>query len=344
MKRRALTCGLLLSAFAASCAQTDQVATLSKQCPPAGDCAEPDGCLPQLCPSLAGRELLCASESLPVLAGDGCSALPERTASSRFAVCSCSDFVSAGSVTIDAYSGAPGTAAPGRAALGVNRALSLPAATRIDGPVLVVGESSLAPDISPSIVPTRVATAPCGCAPEQLLDVTGAVVARRLDNDNGTLPANELDGFTGPREIDLECGRYYLTRIAGDAKLTIRTRGNTALYVAGDIEIDDALELQSVDGSPISLFVAGELRVRGSFSLGGDPGGAGRAGLFADSRGTLGFGGSTAIVGNLYAPHAELVNGGPLELYGSLLVRRVAPTSDLVVHYDVAAAEPASCR
>jgi hypothetical protein len=251
--------------------------------------------------------------------------------------------VATGSVTIDAFRGSPGTAAPGRGALGVNRALSLPTDTQIAGPVQVVGTSTLSPNIAPAIVPSRVATPPCQCAAAQLLDVAGAVAERKLDNDNGTLPTDELDGFAGPRELMLDCGRYYFSRIAGTERLSIRTRGNTALYVAGNIELDDALEIRSVDGGPVSLFVAGELRVGGSFSLGGDPAGSGRAGLFADSRGTLAFGGSSAIVGNLYAPRAELVNSGAFELYGSLLVRRVASNGELVVHYDVAAAEPDVC-
>jgi len=335
---RAAGLGLLLG-----CAQTDLVARRADDTCAAGKpCTGPESCEPQLCPAAESRSALCQNTGLPVLAGDGCSAEPDSLPLWRFAVCSCSDFISSSSVTIDAFTGAPGNVVPGQGALGVNRDLSLPSATRIGGAVEVVGNSSLAAGVA--VRPVRVARQPCQCAGDKLLDVAGAVAARRDDNDNNSgaaLAVDSLDGFSGAFELTLDCGRYYFTRIAGRQKLTLRTRGNVAIYVAGNLELDDALEV-SGDG-PVSLFVAGEIRVRGPFSLGGGSGSSSKAGLFADSRGTIDLGGSSVIAGNLYAPHAELVNSGSLVLYGSLLVRRAAPAAELVVHYDTAESAPRSC-
>lgn len=328
----------LLLCLVLGCAQTDLVATGAQVCV-GNDCAD-SSCAARQCQSAESQQLLCNSAGLPALTGDSCGAGDEDLPISRFAVCSCSDFVSNASVTIDAFSGTAGNPAAGQAAVGVNRDLSLSAAARVDGPLLVFGDSA---QTGVSLSPTHVAQPPCQCGAQSLLDVAGLVAARQRDNDNTTVSPSELDGFSGPREITLPCGRYYFTRIAGRDKLTIRTAGNVAIYVAGNLELDDALEIGGSDSGQTSLFVAGEIRVRGSFALAGGPGASGRAGLFAASRGTIDFGGSSAIFGNLYAPRAELVNTGTLELYGSLLVRRAAPAGDLVVHYDTAAQQPRAC-
>src|SRR5687767_6573841 len=117
MNQPALRSALWLGLVQA-CAQTDLVAKVEPDCPTGSDCAEHGSCQPRACAALGSREALCQSDALPVLAGDGCSAAQNGTPVSRFAVCSCSDLVATGSVTIDAFSGSAITPAPGRGALG----------------------------------------------------------------------------------------------------------------------------------------------------------------------------------------------------------------------------------
>jgi hypothetical protein len=131
--------------------------------------------------------------------------------------------------------------------------------------------------------------------------------------------------------------------LKGDAPLSIRTRGHVAIFVASNVELSDALSIQTESDGQVSLFVAGDMHVGGSLSLGGDPNGKARVDLYLASEGTLEIAGSTDIRGKLYAPRAELVSVGTFQIYGSLFVRRAAPGGELHIHYDELSASAASC-
>lgn len=303
-------------------------------------CAEP-ACPARSCTSLSTLAALCASTSAPIISGDSCDTTLETAPSFHYALCSCSDLTAARALTVNAFSSTLTSQAPGRAALGVNGNLTLAQPSTVDGVVRVAG--SVAGQGSLQV--ERVSSPPCACAPEQQFDVRTVVAARKSDHDNArvNLATSALDNPLGSPILDLPCGRYFFTRIASTRPITIQTHGNVALFVEGNIELDDSLQIQAQDSGQVSLFVAGELRVAGAFSLGGDPSGPGRASLYAGGQGTLAFRGSAAIVGNIVAPNAELVNEGILELYGSALVRRAAPIGDVVIHYDTSAATSVRC-
>jgi hypothetical protein len=249
-------------------------------------------------------------------------------------------------LVVDAYAGTLADPAPAAAALGVNGSVQIGQGGRVDGSLRAAGTitGSEALEVTGELLEN--APAPCTCAEERLLDIAALVRARRDDNDNAAaaLEATELAGFEGTRELSLPCGRYFLTRLAGTGALSIRALGNVALFVEGNVELDDALEIQANAGARVDVFVAGNMRVTGALSLGGDPNGTERVSLFLASRGSLNLRGSTSIVGNLYAPRADLVTAASFELYGSLFVRRAAPGGDLILHQDVSAAEPSSCE
>lgn len=329
-----------------ACAQTDLVARYRQ--PGAGNdggvldpsCGDIrcSACTSSPCSALETQAALCDATGPSVTTGDSCR---DARPSFQYALCSCSDLTSGSTVTVDAFDGTLIKPAPDRGALGINGNLSLTQPASIAGAVRVAGQSTTQTPLAIE----RVEEAPCACASGDELDVRSLVTARRGDNDNASAGIAE-SALDNPREaplLELTCGRYFFTRIAGTRPITIRTRGDVALFVEGNIELDEALSIQSQDGARVSLFVAGELRVGGSFALGGDPNGAGRASLYSAGQGTLALRGSASIIGNLVAPNAELVNEGILELYGSMIVRRAAPLGALVIHYDTSAATPVQC-
>jgi hypothetical protein len=333
----ALRCALVL---AAGCEQTDLVASyLAPRCS-GDDCDPPAACSPRACAPLASRGALCAAQAPSVQAGDSCD---DSAQVSSYGLCSCTDLVAPAALLVDAYDGSLARPAPGAAALGVNGSLHAAQGGRIDGSLQAGGRVS-GGELSGERVESS--TPPCACDASNLLDVAALVRTARDDNDNATqaLDPAALTGFDEDRELALPCGRYFLTRISGAGALVIRARGRVALFVEGNVELDQAFSLLPESGARLEVFVAGEMRVGGSFTLGGDPSGSGRAALFSDARGTLNLQGTTSLVGALYAPHAELVTAGNLEVYGSLFVERAALEGDLLLHQDLSLAEPSICE
>jgi hypothetical protein len=337
--RGALT-SLALGA-AAGCAQTDLVASYVQPCSEDG-CPAPAECGARVCAPLSSQRALCTSTTAPVQAGDSCAA-DGSVQIAQYALCSCTDLVAPAVLNVDAYDATLSRPAPGAAALGVNGSLHVAQGGRIDGSLRAAGDIS-GGDLTGELVESSVP--PCACAESALLDVEALARAARDDNDNASLGLDptEFDGFEADRELPLPCGRYFLTRLAGDGALTIRARGNVALFVEGNVELDQTLELRPEPGARLSVFIAGEMRVGGAFTLGGDPSGSERAALYLGGRGTLNLRGSTSLVGALYAPRAELVTAGDLEVYGSLFVGRAALEGDLTLHQDVSLAEAGSCE
>lgn len=322
------------------CSQTDLVARYTPA-PCATDDCEPPACAPRACAPLASQQGLCAADTPPVQAGDSCE--PAGSAQvARYGLCSCTDLVAPAALSVDAYDETFPRAAAGAAALGVNGSLHAAQGGSVDGSLHVAGPIS-GGELSGERIENP--DPPCACDEAALLDVAALVDAARGDNDNAALDLDpaELSAFDAERELTLPCGRYFLTRLAGSGALTVRAQGNVALFVEGNVELDQTLSLLPDPGARLDVFIAGEMRVGGSFTLGGDPSGSARAGLFSAGRGSLELRGSTSLVGTLYAPHAELVAAGDLEVYGTLFVRRAALEGDLTLHQDVSLAEPWVC-
>jgi hypothetical protein len=286
---------------------------------------------------------VCAAAQLPLYIGDSCGEAAPGQAF-RFALCTCSDLVASEALQIDAFDGALSRPVA-RAAVGINGAAQLDRGGNVQGSVYVAGRFSQGQSLRVSGELITPAPPPCACAPEQLLDIAELVRARRDDNDDdaSALEPGELAGFTGARELTLRCGRYFLTRISGSGPLTIHGQGNVLLFVEGNVELDDALNVDASAGAEVALVVAGDMRVTGATSLGGDPSAGGRVSLILASEGSLNLAGSTRVVGDIYAPRADLVTAGMFEQYGSLFVHRAAPGGGFALHQNVAAAERSTC-
>jgi hypothetical protein len=329
----------LLGTAATSCdPQTDLVAIEAPQnvCPDAASCTSQGSCAARNCARDASKSAFCSAQTSPVEVGDGCTSPAATTQTFRFAICSCTDLVTIDPLQVDG---------PNPTAIAVNGALRVEAGVRIEGSVRVGAALRSSAQAAPTITGSLSEhTQPnCACGEASLLDVGAAAAAYAGDNDNADakLDSVALDGFSGTRELDLACGRYHLSRIAGSGALRLRVHGRVALGVDGNVELDDEFVVTLDSGAQLTLFVAGNMRVAGRLEL-STPDSPSSLRLLVGGNGTVDLGSDALIVGTLYAPRAELVTRGRFELTGAVFVRRAAPGAELIVHYDPITGDPAA--
>ncbi|HMI93542.1 MAG TPA: hypothetical protein VK509_19350 [Polyangiales bacterium] len=328
---------LCLVLVLAGCSQTDVVAIDEALCLHRGDCTGDGGCAARSCESAASD-----GDNPPVQVGDGCSDVDPSAQSFRFALCSCSDYVSEAPLIVAGEGGANARAA----SVGVNGSLNLGAGASIDGSLQVTGMISTGdgPVVDATGIVLEAANTACNCEPENLLDVAALVAAARAANDDAAqgLEPDALDGFSSMQTLTVSSGKLYLTRIAGSAPLALQVDGPVQLYVDANVELDSTLAIALAADARLDLFIAGNVRAR-ALTLGGADT-AGRLRIYVGGDGTINLEDPSLIGGALYAPTAELVTRGTLEAFGPLFVRRAAPGEELRVHYDVASATPVTCE
>ena len=333
-----VACGLFSSGLS-SCAQTDVVARAALiECLDEADCAGDAECTPASCPSLAIASALCGAGSDPSLplvqVGDGCGADTAGAPAFRFALCSCTDFVTVHPLRVVADPELdPELAGPD--SVGIVGELSTDATVEIAGSLQLSGDLTLPSDDALALGGVLVQTPnpACNCQEQNLLDVAAAVEAQATDDAAlaaGFDPAG-LEDVTSDETLVLSCGHYRVARIAGPADLRIRALGRVALFVEGDLALDGGMEVVVEEGASLDLFVAGNVRVGAAWLLGGREQ-AGRVRVYVGGSGTIDLAAEASIGGPLYAPRAELVTRGDLTLYGPLFVRRAAPGGELAVH------------
>lgn len=194
-------------------------------------------------------------------------------------------------------------------------------------------EVSGALDAPSPIRASTVVPPPCDCAPERLLDITSVVAARATDHDDARagLDPSALGDARGL--VRLPCGRYYFDRIGAQGDLTIRASGRVAIFVAADVSVSGALRLELDPGAELDLLIAGQLVTNSPPVIGSEARPA-AARLYVGGTGTVQLGGGGRFFGNLYAPLAEVVTSGPLEVFGALFARRIAASGALTAHFD----------
>jgi hypothetical protein len=177
--------------------------------------------------------------------------------------------------------------------------------------------------------------APCGCEVKDLFDIASLVQARANDNDNSLLDFDivELENYTGPITRQLPCGRFYVRRLSGTGRLILSITGRAALYVAEHVDFQDPVVVELDSNAEFDLYLASSMVARGDLTFGSKDNPS-RARLFIGGSGTLELQGKNLFCGQVYAPRAELVTTGETEVFGSVFVRRLAPSSQLTIHYD----------
>jgi hypothetical protein len=183
---------------------------------------------------------------------------------------------------------------------------------------------------------------PCPCGPPTW--VSDLIEAHRQRNDNAAigLDADRLALVREPTVLELPCGRFFLSRIEGDAPLELRALGRVALFVAGQITLgrDFRITLAS-PAAELDLFLRGNLNLSGDVSLGA-PEAPSRLRLYVGSVGALSYSGRGQIAAGLYAPRTDLAQSGALLVHGSLLLQRLTQVDALTLHHDLAARDLAA--
>ena len=188
----------------------------------------------------------------------------------------------------------------------------------------------------PITVSTVNVAAPCDCSGAP--DIAALVLAAKDNNDNalvGLDPEAGLKSLDAPIELTLPCGRYYVTEFYAPKPITVTITGRVTLYVSGDLvtELGGSVRFQLAPGGELDLLIAKNVAAGDLFEV-GSAATTGRARIYAGGTGTLFFAGNTTLAGTLYAPSAELVTSGTLEVFGAVLAGRMSSSGALKLHYD----------
>ena len=180
---------------------------------------------------------------------------------------------------------------------------------------------------------------PCPCG-DDVLDIGAIVAATATDNHNAEvdLAPDAYTDLVSEHRITLPCGRFYLDGIGGTGGLTLEVAGRTALFVGGDVNIAGSLNVELGPEGELDVFIAGTLQGAGTLSF-GDPERPAATRVYVGGAGEVSLQGTSAFVGNLYAPRAPISFTGESEIYGSVFGRRVEAAGSLGVHYDRAILE-----
>lgn len=177
---------------------------------------------------------------------------------------------------------------------------------------------------------------PCACDPSEIVDIAGIVAAGRAENDNadiGLMPG-VLDPVIGLGvDIELPCGRFYLSGISGLGDITLHVNGRTALFVDGDVNALGVFDIDIGPDGELDMFIGGQLLSIGAGSY-GDRNRPARTRIYAAGGGDVTIIGATGFVGNVYAPNARITAPGATTVYGSLFGRQIDMPGYLDVHYD----------
>jgi hypothetical protein len=205
------------------------------------------------------------------------------------------------------------------ASLTVNGTLTTP--LELSSPYNIVGGTKQAP-VS--------VTAPCECNSQPDIGNISLLVAQHASDPKRT---GGLGNYEDGRIESFSCGRYYLPELSGSGKLTLKIAGRVALYVAASVANLAGTVLVELDpGAELDLFFAGDLVTNGRFTF-GSKNGAGRARLYVGGT-TLNLNGENFLAGYIFAPNANFVFTGQTEVFGSVFVKKVDPTNNLIIHYD----------
>ncbi|HTV22697.1 MAG TPA: hypothetical protein VMG12_28605 [Polyangiaceae bacterium] len=178
--------------------------------------------------------------------------------------------------------------------------------------------------------------APCGCAPEQIIDVAALVDAAQSDNDNARagLEPDDLNVVVGiGAEVTLPGGRYFVHQLGGVGSLTLHVTGNTALFVQDDLVATGLFRVELAPDAELDVFVRDNLVVTGAARF-GDPSRPSATRIYVGGTGDVAIAGASAFVGNLYAPTANILVGGVGQVQGSLFGKNVIAAGFLDLGYD----------
>lgn len=185
----------------------------------------------------------------------------------------------------------------------------------------------------------NLAAAPCGCAPDQLFDVAGAVQAAAAQ-----LGGQESWEAAGDYTVTLPTGSYYLTQATLAGASAIHIAGNVSLFVDGDVNLAGASHWDLDDTASLDLFVSGDANIAGLFEAGATRPNALRVFIGGTGTSSLNISGAATFAGSIYAPRATVALSGTTKIAGALFAKSLDASGDLTVVHDTNNTAPTSCE
>lgn len=182
---------------------------------------------------------------------------------------------------------------------------------------------------------------PCKCDRANQLDVGGLVrdAAERNDNaSSGLTPEKLANVLNAAAELELGCGRFYLRGVGVVGTLTLRVKGHAVLFVDGDFTAG-SVRVELAGDAQLDLLVNGNLTTESSAQF-ATPAQAARARVYVSGQLLLvgafarAFAPQTpggVLVGNIYAPNANLQLAEALTVHGSLFVNQLFVLQELTI-------------
>jgi hypothetical protein len=167
-------------------------------------------------------------------------------------------------------------------------------------------------------------------------EAIGALVSGHVTGNHNAsigLDPAALDGFSEDRTLELPCGRFYLSRIAGPGSAKLVVSGRSALFVGGDVDVGRRFEVELLEGAELDLFITGRLFAAERLAL-GSARFPSRLRVYVGGPGTFEVPASSLLAGNFHAPEASMDMSEKLELFGALLIGRLASSGEVSIHYD----------
>ncbi|HEY3821528.1 MAG TPA: hypothetical protein VGL81_30385 [Polyangiaceae bacterium] len=179
---------------------------------------------------------------------------------------------------------------------------------------------------------------PCDCTSP--IDIVSIIATHQGSNDDAAiaLATNGLDAPASP--VTLPCGQYYVDGVHGGA-VELDVTGRAALFVAGDLDVDGGLKVVLSPGTELDLFVAGNVELQGTTSL-GDVDAPARMRLYVGGN-TVTLSANATVGANVYAPSADVQLASSFEMWGAVFAQSLQFSGDFTIHYDTSVLDEPGC-
>lgn len=185
---------------------------------------------------------------------------------------------------------------------------------------------------------------PCPCELDPYVTAPINQLQARNDNASLGLAPQQFELYSGDVAIDLPCGRYYFSRIAGTGSLRLRIQGRVELAVGGGIDVGGDWTVSLSPSAELDLYVHGDVAVAGVVAV-GDPTAPPRLRWFPGGIDALRFSGGGYISAALLGRRRAWMTSTPIDLYGAAVLDSAQINGSLRIHRDLAVQRIAgSCR
>jgi hypothetical protein len=178
---------------------------------------------------------------------------------------------------------------------------------------------------------------PCDCA--NPIDVAGIVAGRMNANDDAALKLAVTALDQPSQAVALPCGQYWVDGMSGDVEIDVD--GRVALFVGGDVSVQQLTIKLSTADAELDLFVAGSVTLLGSTTIGSQSAPALVRLYVAGS--TFGLSAGAGIAANVYAPNATVQLASDFQMRGALFAQDLQFSGNFSIVYDTSVLQQPGC-